>query len=117
MLRIDWKDQWLAVSRLVFDADDAPSYANQLLSAARRDGLAVADPTALPRPGDFWIGCHPAGGWGDADPDRIGWASLAEVPVAVAAVRGELRTAGEWVPVVQHQAEPQFVAPFVFGAA
>ena len=36
-----------------------------------------------PRPGDFWVGCHPDRGWGHTDPDRVGWASFVEEPEAV----------------------------------
>lgn len=114
-MRIDWKDQWLAVARLLFESGDNGYYSRLLTAAARRVGLAVAEPTVEPRPGDFWIGCHPAGGWGDADPERVGWASFVEVPIAVAAVRGELRTAQRNPVVVE--AEPAFVAPFLYGVA
>ena len=117
MLRLNWKDQWLTVSRLVFDTQEQTHYTRQLQETARRDGLPVADPVTDPRPGDFWIGCHPVAGWGDADAELIGWASVVEVPIAVAAVRGELRTAGRVPARPQEQLEPQFLAPFVLGAA
>ena len=114
MLRIEWQNQWLTVRRIVFHTGEPDTYTRALTAAAGRHGLSVSDPATDPRPGDFWIGCHPRGGWGDADPSRIGWASIVEVPVAVAAVRGELRSVER--PVRVPDAEAEYVAPFVFGA-
>jgi hypothetical protein len=78
---------------------------------AARFHLEVTDDYADPRPGDFWIGCHPRAGWGDADPDRIGWVGLVEVPLAIGVLR---RTAAEVEPRANKTVpdSPAFVAAF-----
>ena len=83
MIRVNWQDQVLNVRRLVFRRGNESSFDAVLDRLAAGFGLEVAADRAEPRPGDFWIGCHPVRGWGDADPARIGWASLVEVPLAV----------------------------------
>lgn len=85
MFRLRWHDAHLTVRRLVFRRDDRSHYTRSLLPLARRVGLDVADESAEPRTGDFWVGCQPDSGWG-ADRASIGWASVVEVPVAVAAL-------------------------------
>ena len=87
MIRIDWQGQRLDVRRLVFRPGDGAALVATLTAAADRHHLEVADDRAEARPGDFWVGCHPRTGWGDADPERVGWASVVEVPVAVEALK------------------------------
>jgi hypothetical protein len=86
MIRLHWQDELLTVRRLVLRADTRDHFAHTLLPLARRAGLVLGDESADLLAGDFWVGCHPEGGWADADPSRVGWASLVEVPVAVAAL-------------------------------
>jgi hypothetical protein len=82
VLRIYWQGQQLDIGRLIFQ-HNRDSYAKALSDLATRLRLDVGDDSADPRPGDFWVGCHPRTGWGDADPELIGWASVVEVPLAV----------------------------------
>ena len=82
MLRIHWQGQQLNVGRLVFRRN-RDSYERSLRDLATHLQLDVGDDSADPKPGDFWVGCHPRAGWGDADPELIGWASIVEVPLAV----------------------------------
>ncbi len=83
MIHVYWQDQWLDVQRLVFDRGQEAAFDAVLDRLARLFGLDVTDDRADPRPGDFWIGCHPRRGWGEADPAQIGWASLVESRAAV----------------------------------
>jgi hypothetical protein len=83
MLRINWQEQPLEVGRLVIHRDQGDSYIRKLIELAARLQIEVADEHSNPSPGDFWVGCHPRAGWGDADPNLIGWASVVEVPLAV----------------------------------
>jgi hypothetical protein len=88
MIRIVWQGEELVVGRVVLRRDRrAGAYHRPLCEAADRGGLAVADQSADPRPGDFWVGCSPEAGWGDADPARTGWAGLLEVPLALRQLR------------------------------
>jgi hypothetical protein len=83
VIQVNWQAQVLNVRRLVFRRGNEFSFDAVLDRLAAGFYLEVADGRAEPRSGDFWIGCHPRAGWGDADPARIGWASLVEVPLAV----------------------------------
>lgn len=82
MLRVHWQGQPFNVTRLVLPRDHS-SYSNTLRGLADRHGLPVSDDRTDPRPGDFWAGTYPERGWGNADPDLVGWASFIEVPLAV----------------------------------
>ena len=82
MLRVHWQGQTFNVTRLVLPRDRSV-YSNILQSLADRHTLDVSDDRTDPRPGDFWVGCHPDRGWGHTDPDRVGWASFIEEPQAV----------------------------------
>ncbi|MBP3956047.1 hypothetical protein J8F10_12215 [Gemmata sp. G18] len=93
MIQVTWQDEGLDVTRLVY-GDDCPFRAT-LDRIAARFALDVADDRTSPRPGDFWIGCHPRAGWGTADANLIGWAGLVDVPQAVSALR---RATAELVP-------------------
>jgi hypothetical protein len=92
VIHVYWQDQLLDVRRLVFRRGHEVTFDATLDQLASQFGLAVTDDGADPRPGDFWIGCHPRSGWGAADPERIGWASVVEVPLAVGVLN---RTAGD----------------------
>jgi hypothetical protein len=111
MVRLNWQGEELTVRRLVVRSADGPGAAARAPAAAF--GLATADDATDPRPGDFWIGCHPAGGWGDADPTRIGWVSGFEVPVALEALRRGV-VGAEALPAVRRAAGPD-VPVTVFG--
>lgn len=88
MIRIVWQGDELVVSRVVLPRDRrAGHYHRPLCEAADRGGLAVADESAEPRPGDFWVGCSPDRGWGDTDPALTGWAGSLEVPQALRQLR------------------------------
>jgi hypothetical protein len=91
MQRIQWREEDLLVDRLVLRKRDRSEMESEALGLADDLGLDTADDTSIPQPGDFWIGCHPAGGWGDADPQRVGWVSYLELPVALFALRSSLR--------------------------
>jgi hypothetical protein len=97
VLQINWQEQWLQVRRLVFRRGGSLSFDAAIDSLAARFRLQVADDRAEPRPGDFWIGCHPRVGWGNADPNLIGWASMVEVPLALGLLR-----LSELIPEVNH---------------
>lgn len=99
MLTVNWQGERLSVRRLLLRSDVGPEFDRALLPLAARHGLEVGDESSDPRAGDFWIGCHPVAGWGASDPAQIGWASVVEVPVAVAALR--------------EQDRPQHISPFV----
>jgi hypothetical protein len=87
MIRINWQEQAFEVRRLVFGRDTRPGLDADLRALVDEHRLEVADDRADPRRGDFWVGCHPARGWAGADPAEVGWASLVEVPVILAALR------------------------------
>lgn len=83
MIRLNWKQEDLSIRRLVIPAHSLAGYLNSLLPVARFLDVDIADETVEPRPNDFWLGCSPQRGWGDADPSVVGWASIVEVPIAV----------------------------------
>jgi hypothetical protein len=84
MIRIHWQDEDVTVKRFILRHDNSDHYTTAIADLAQRNGVGLADDTTEPVPGDFWLGCHPVRGWGDADASQIGWASIVEVPVAVA---------------------------------
>jgi hypothetical protein len=86
MTTLNWQDTPLEVQRIVYRSDIPTYYRDQLQFIAADLSLLEAHEESDPQPGDFWIGCHPVVGWGDADPQRIGWASMIEVPLAVHAL-------------------------------
>ncbi len=92
MIQVNWQDQWLDVRRLVFRRGHERAFDAALDGLAARFRLEVAGDQTEPHPGDFWIGCHPRTGWGNANPELIGWASLVEVPLALGVLK---RTAAE----------------------
>lgn len=92
MFQVHWQDQLLNVRRLVFRRGLEQAFDAVLDRLAERFHLDVADDRAEPLPGDFWIGCHPRGGWGNADPNLTGWASLIEAALAI----NVLRRAAAW---------------------
>lgn len=81
-----WRNRQLRITRVVLRGDHHDAYSAAVAELADHFRLAVADDTAPPRPGDFWLGCTPQGGWGGVDQQEIGWASGFEVPVAVFAL-------------------------------
>jgi hypothetical protein len=93
VIQVNWQGQQLDVRRLILRRGYRDSYETALLVLAEGLRLTVADDASDPQPGDFWIGCHPRAGWGGADPGRIGWASIVEVPIAVRLLRVTARDA------------------------
>jgi hypothetical protein len=83
MIRITWQDISFEVTRLIVSEGLGEAFRAALDPVVERFGLVVADESAEPRPGDFWIGCSPRGGWQDADPGRTAWASGVEVREAI----------------------------------
>ena len=100
MIRLYWQDQILDVSRIVLRSNDRSAYEETLVDLAHRLRIDVGRDDTTPTPGDFWVGCHPRAGWGDADPSRIGWASLVEVPLAVGLFHLKAAERARAVPVV-----------------
>jgi hypothetical protein len=84
VIRVHWQDETLWVRRLVFRPSDWRSAGVPVEQLAARAGLLIADESATPRAGDFWLGCSPLGGWGDADPAAVGWACFVDAPLAFA---------------------------------
>lgn len=76
MIRIEWEDATLDVQRIAVRRDLPSAYQTRLRRIAVRHGLFIVSPAATPQPGDFWLGCTPDHGWGDADPQLVGWAGL-----------------------------------------
>ena len=87
MIHVSWQDQLLNVTRLIFQCGPGCTFGAVLERLASRLDLGTADDRTDPRPGDFWVGCHPRAGWGDADPELTGWASLVDVPLVVDLLR------------------------------
>ena len=87
MIQIIWQDQRLSVNRLVFRHGHETAFDATLDRLAARFRLELSDDLTEPRPGDFWLGCHPRTGWGSGNPERIGWASAVEVPLAVGVLK------------------------------
>lgn len=83
MVRLNWQGQHLTIDRLVFRQEHRDAYVKTLNELAVRLHLDLGDAAAEPRAGDFWIGCQPRSGWGNAEPELIGFASVIEVPLAV----------------------------------
>jgi hypothetical protein len=107
MIRIHWQDEDVTVKRFILRADNSDHYTTAIADLAHRHDVGLADDSTEPAPGDFWLGCHPAKGWGDADATQIGWASIVEVPVAVAALLS--RYESEPVREVALEVPPVFV--------
>lgn len=87
MLQVNWQEQRLNVLRLVFKCGHKNLCDAALARLVAHFRLEVADDRTEPRPGDFWIACCPRAGWSSTEPDRIGWASAVEVPLAVAVLK------------------------------
>lgn len=86
MIRVTWDDSPLDVQRLVVRRDLPPRYLAAVRRIAMRHGLFVVTPAAVPQPGDFWLGCSPVDGWGDADTHTIGWAGLFDLEAGLEAL-------------------------------
>jgi|SRR5690348_9242010 len=86
MIQIEWEHSSLDVQRLVVRRDLSPKYLGQLRKIAVRHGLFIVSPAATPQPGDFWLGCMPDDGWGDADPHLVGWVGLFDLETALTAL-------------------------------
>jgi hypothetical protein len=71
VLSIYWQGQQLDIGRLVFQRN-RDSYDKALSDLANRLRLDVGDDSADPRPGDFWVGCHPRAGRCRSRADRMG---------------------------------------------
>jgi len=89
MIRITWDNAPLDVQRLVVHPDLSPWYLAGVRRLALRHGLFVVSPAARPQPGDFWLGCMPDDGWGDADPRHVGWAGLFDLEAGLEALEAE----------------------------
>jgi hypothetical protein len=83
MLRLFWQGQNLNVNRLIYRRGLGSQFDDAISAIASRLQIALGDDDSEPRPGDFWIGCHPRTGWGEADPLQIGWASIIETPLVI----------------------------------
>ncbi|MFO0937595.1 MAG: hypothetical protein U0798_13890 [Gemmataceae bacterium] len=86
MVRINWQDVSYDVVRIVMSRDARKQFESCMANITHRYGLQFATESAVPAPGDFWIGCSPDQGWGDADPYRVAWASSFEIREAFAAL-------------------------------
>lgn len=93
VITINWQEQALSVRRIVLRSGEQNYYERSADELAGDLGLEVVDDTVEPRPGDFWVGCHPRVGWGETDPALVGWASFIEVPLAVGLFRARARAA------------------------
>ncbi len=113
MIQIQWQDRLLTtrrnvkltVRRIVFRASDGPVVGAIVRSIADAAELETANEHAVPTPGDFWLGCSPRAGWGQADPDTIGCACSVEVSLALSV----LRAAAQSTPKI-HAYERQLLA-------
>ena len=86
MIRVTWDDAPLDVQRLVVHRELPRRYLSAVRRLALRHGLFVVTSGARPQPGDFWLGCSPDGGWGDADPRAVGWVGVFDLEVGLAAL-------------------------------
>ena len=86
MIRLNWQGESLDVQRLAVRPDLAPHLVRAIRRVAVRCGLFVVSPAAVPQAGDFWLGCMPDGGWGDSDPNEVGWAGWFDLEEAVEAL-------------------------------
>ena len=89
MVRIDWQNDVLDVTRLVLAQTTPPQLQESFRSLADEYGLGLAEDKTTPRSGDLWVGTAPERGWGD-ESRRIGWAQGIEAYL----VLGLLRRAG-----------------------
>lgn len=95
VIQIQWQDRLLtvrrgaalSVRRIVFRSRDEATLGAAVQTIAAAAGLEVANEHAVPQPGDFWLGCSPRAGWGQTDPDAVGWACSVEVPLALSVLR------------------------------
>ncbi len=95
MIQIQWADRLLSsrqnvklkVQRIVFRASDWAMVGPIVQRIADDAGIEIANEHATPTPGDFWLGCSPRLGWGEADPDTMGWACSVEVSLAISVLR------------------------------
>ncbi|WP_439629955.1 hypothetical protein [Gemmata sp.] len=95
MIQIQWQDRLLTarrnvslgVRRIIFRSRDEATLGAAVQTIATAAGLDVANEHATPQPGDFWLGCSPRLGWGQLDPDLVGWACSVEVPLALSVLR------------------------------
>ena len=92
MLRYD--NEYLSVQRVVIGRDLPSAFQWAIRGLAERLRLAVSPPETTPEPGDYWVGCSPDAGWGDADPHRVGWVSMLDIEAGLAALRSELPIQG-----------------------
>ncbi|MBA4189994.1 MAG: hypothetical protein C0467_18570 [Planctomycetaceae bacterium] len=99
MIQIQWQDRLLTterkvkltVRRIVFRTSDGPVIVAIVRSIADAAELEMANEQATPQAGDFWLGCSPRLGWGQTDPDLIGWACSVEVSLALSVLRAAVQ--------------------------
>ena len=89
MIRLTWENEVLDVRRVVIRRDLPRAAERAVRGLAGRLGLAVARPDATPQSGDYWLGCSPDAGWGDADPGTVGWVSPFDIEAGLALLRGQ----------------------------
>jgi len=89
MIRLIWENEVLNVRRVVIRRDLPRAAEWAVRGLADRLGLAVARPDATPQSGDYWLGCSPDAGWGDADPSTIGWVSPFDIEAGLTLLRGQ----------------------------
>lgn len=89
MVRLTLDDVVLEVRRVVVGRDLPRAFQWAACGLAARLGLPVARPDAAPRPGDYWLGCSPDAGWGDADPAVVGWVGPLDIETGLARLRAE----------------------------
>lgn len=95
VIQIQWQDRLLtarrtaklSVRRIVFRAKDEAALGATVQAIAEAAGLDIGNENAIPQTGDFWLGCSPRLGWGQLDPDAVGWACSVEVPHALSVLR------------------------------
>lgn len=83
MVQLTWENEILHVRRIVVRRDLPRSYRWAVRRIAEQLELPLVLPDVLPRAGDFWLGCSPDSGWGDADPSTVGWVSPFDIDVGL----------------------------------
>ncbi|OWK40188.1 hypothetical protein [Fimbriiglobus ruber] len=89
MIRLTCENEVLNVRRVVVRRDLPLAVDSAVRGLADRYGLDLARPDATPRPGDYWLGCSPDDGWGDADASNVGWVSPFDIESGLALLRDQ----------------------------
>jgi hypothetical protein len=83
MVRIEWDQRERDVNRLVVRRGLPSDLLAEVRRVALAGGLFIVTSEATPQPGDFWIGCSPDNGWGEADPEMVAWAGVFDLEAAL----------------------------------